>query len=308
MIDVSIIIVSYNSLDEILDNIQSAKRNIASLNYEILVVNNYIGDCRLSAALKVYDEVTVIEAKANLGFGRANNLGLEQAKGKYILFANPDVIFLSDIKELTDALERDPQIGFIGPVTYTGDGRILPSCGEYPSIKNFLSHNLFLNSLFPKIKWWGNFSMKYFDFKETREVDWISGAFMLGRKAAIEQIGGFDKDFFMYGEDIDICWRMRKAGFKIVFSDKASIIHSVGHAVQSKSINKAKFLVESSRVLWGKHYSPGTVKKLFVILYLGSLIRKVAWQLLNLTRISKRENMSLYYETLTSGCKNYIKG
>lgn len=308
MIDVSIIIVSYKSIDEILVNIESIKKNITSLNYEILVINNYVEDSWISAVLNKQNNVRVIEAKANLGFGRANNIGLEQAKGKYILFANPDIVFLSDIKKLIDTLERDPKIGLIGPTTYTSDYKILPSCGEYPCIKNFLSQHFFLNNMFPKIKWWGNLSMKYFDFKKTRQVDWISGAFMLGRKSTLELIGGFDKDFFMYSEDVDICWRLKKADFKIIFSDKARIIHKVGHAVQSKSINKAKFLVESSKVLWSKHYNPGTVKKLFIILCLGSFIRKVAWQVLNLTKISNSKNMILYYKTLISGSINYIKG
>lgn len=308
MIDVSIIIVSYNSIDEILLNIQSLKENITSLSYEIIIVNNYVKDCKISAALKKYDNVTIIEPKSNLGFGKANNLGLEQAKGKYILFVNPDVIFLTDINPLTDILETDPQIGLIGPVTYNGDGKILPSCGEYPAIKNFLSYHFFLNHLFPRIKWWGNLPMKYFDFKDTREVDWISGAFMLGRKSTLKQIGGFDKDFFMYSEDIDICWRLKKLGFKIIFSDKANIIHNMGHSVKSKSITKAKLLVESNRILWGKHYNSKTVKKLFVILCLGSIIRKIGWQVLNLIRISKGKNMSIYYKMIISESINCIKG
>lgn len=308
MIDVSIIIVSYKSIDEILANIESIKNNITSLSYEILVVNNYVEDSQLSVTLNEFEHVRVIEAKANLGFGRANNLGLKEARGKYILFANPDIIFLSDINELIYLLERDPCIGLIGPATFTVDRQVLPSCGEYPSIKNLVADNFFLNHLFPKIKWWGNFSMKYFDFKKTREVDWISGAFMLGKKTTFELIDGFDKDFFMYSEDVDLCWRLKKAGFKIVFSDKASIIHNVGHAVENKSINKARFILESSEVLWRKHYNPHTVKKLFVILCLGSILRKVAWQVLNLIRKTNNKNMINYYKTIISGSKDYIKG
>jgi len=253
------------------------------------------------------DDVTVIESKANLGFGRANNLGLEQAKGRYVLFVNPDVIFLSDIKHLTDCLENDMEIGLIGPVTYNSDGKIIPSCGEYPSIKNYLAHNLFFNNLFPRIKWWGNLAMKHFNFRNTREVDWISGAFMLGRISTLMKIGGFDKDFFMYNEDIDICWRLKKMGFRIIFNNKASIIHYVGHSVKNKSINKVKLFVESNRILWGKHYSLKTVKVLFVILCLGSFIRKIVWKV-NLIKIpSERKNMSSYYNAIISESMNYLK-
>ncbi|HEX2945830.1 MAG TPA: glycosyltransferase family 2 protein [Clostridia bacterium] len=307
MTDVSIIIVSYKSVNEILANIDSIKRNIRTLKYEILVVNNYAVDKGLSDALKNYGDVTVIEAGSNLGFGRANNLGLEAAKGRFVLFVNPDVIFLSDIDRLTEVLENDRDIGLIGPITYDGKGRIMPSCGEYPSVKNFLSFNLFFNNLFPKVKWWGNFSMKYFDFNETRDVDWISGAFMLGRKSVLKRIGGFDKDFFMYNEDIDICWRLKKSGFKVVFSDKASIIHNVGHAARNKSVAKAKMIAESNGVLWNKHYSQETVKKLTVILCLGSFIRKTGWKLLSLMKKTGRKNMSEYYDTLITESLNYLK-
>lgn len=308
MIDVSIIIVSYKSMDEILVNIQSIRNNITSCSYEILVVNNYVQDWQLSVALNALQHVRVIEAGENLGFGRANNLGLKQARGRYILFANPDIEFLSDIGALVEALEKDPCIGLIGPATYTADRRILPSCGEYPGVRNTFACQFFLNHLFPKIQWWGNYAMKYFDFKATRQVDWISGAFMLGRKTTLERIGGFDPDFFMYSEDVDICWRLKKAGFTIVFSDKASIIHYVGHAVESKSINKARFLLESSEVLWRKHYKPRTVRILFAILCMGSVLRKVGWQVVNLLRKSKNKNMIPYYKTLIAGSINYMKG
>jgi GT2 family glycosyltransferase len=307
MIDVSIIIVSYNSVDEILANINSIQENILSLTYEILVVNNCAKDRKLAAMLKDYEHVKVIEAGANLGFGRANNLGFGQSKGQYILFVNPDVLFLSDIDQLTGLLEADSGIGLIGPSTYNGDGKILPSCGEYPGIRNLFSYNFFLNNLFPRIKWWGNFPMKYFDFTGTREVDWVSGAFMLGRKSTFKRIGGFDKDFFMYGEDIDICWRLKKAGFRVFFSDKARIIHNAGHSTRNKSGTKARLTAESSRILWNKHYSREIVKKLFMILCLGSLLRKIFWQVLNLTGISKKGNMSLYYQTLASESMKYLR-
>jgi len=308
MVDVSIIIVSYNSTEEILANIESIEKNIQSLKYEILVVNNYAGDNRLSSALKAKSKVRIIEAGANLGFGRANNLGLKEAKGKYILFVNPDVIFQTDISQLTGMLENDHEIGLIGPLTYGGNGRILPSCKEYPGVKNFISYNFFLNSLFPRIKWWGNFPMKYFNFSGTREVDWISGAFMLGRKSVIERVNGFDGDFFMYCEDTDLCWRLKKSGYKIIFSDKASIIHNAGHAAKSKSPATARMLVESCSVLWGKHYSMRTVKTLFIILYLGSFIRKLIWLILSFTMISDGKNMINYYQTMIKESMSYIKG
>lgn len=308
IIDVSIIIVSYNSISEILVNVESIKHNITSLNYEILIVNNSVSDIKLSAALEGLENVRVLEANENLGFGKANNLGLEKAQGKYILFVNPDVIFLSDIKQLTDALDRDTGIGLIGPVTYDVGMNILQSCGEYPCIKNFISDNLFLNNIFPRVKWWGNFSMKYFDYKGSREVDWISGAFMLGRKSVLSQVGGFDKDFFMYCEDIDICWRLKKAGFKIIFSDKVSIIHSCGHSVGRKSVGQARMIADGSRVLWSKHYSFGTVKKLFAILCLGSILRRILWKALSLAGVSVQKGMDAYYKTIISKSINFIKG
>jgi GT2 family glycosyltransferase len=306
MIDVSIIMVSFNSLNEIIENIASIRKNITSLNYEIIIVNNYAQDHNLSIALKNYDHVKVIEAGSNLGFGRANNLGLALARGKYVLFVNPDVIFLSDINQLTDILDHDPEVGLIGPITYDGKGKLLSSCGEYPNVKNFLSHNLFLNNLFPRIKYWGNFSMKYFDFKGRKEVDWISGAFMLGRKSTLDRIGGFDEDFFMYCEDVDICWRLKENSYKVIFCDKASIIHKAGHSIQNRSLDKAKMIAESSRILWSKHYDYKIVRRLFLILCIGSFIRNIGWSILNIIAKSKQKN--LYYKTLVSESIKYIKG
>jgi GT2 family glycosyltransferase len=250
----------------------------------------------------------LIDPGANLGFGKANNIGLGLSTGRYILFVNPDVIFLTDIIELVDQLKKDLQIGIIGPLTYRNDCDILPSCGEFPTVRNYFSQSIFLNNIFPRIRWWGNFAMRYFCFKGTREVDWLSGAFMLGRKEVFDKINGFDEDFFMYCEDIDICWRLKKLGFKIIFCDKVSIIHTSGHSVQNMSVSKAKLIAESSGILWSKHYSSGTVKKLFAILCLGSILRKIIWLLLNLIKISKRRDMSAYYKTIISESINYLKG
>lgn len=249
MVELSIIIVSYNSYNEICANVESIFKWFRSFTFEIIIVNNYLGDAQLYKLADADNIVRIIESSSNLGFAKANNIGLREAKGKYILFLNPDTIMLSDINALLVLLETDDKIGLIGPLVKNCDLTLLPSCGEYPTIKNWLSSNLFLNKLFPKVKFWGNLPMGYFKYRGIEEVDWISGAFMLGRKDMIDRIGGFDESFFMFCEDVDICWRINKAGYKIIFYDQASIIHLVGHSAKKRSAAKAKMMVDSSFIL-----------------------------------------------------------
>lgn len=307
MVELSIIIVSYNSYNEIAANIESIFNWLKSFTFEIIIVNNYAGDAQLYKLADADNTVRIIESGANLGFAKANNIGVHEAKGEFILFLNPDTLMLSDINALLVLLKTDDKIGLIGPLVKNRDLTLLPSCGEYPTIKNWLSSNLFLNKLFPKVRFWGNLPMGYFKYRGIEEVDWISGAFMLGRKDVINRIGGFDESFFMFCEDIDICWRMNKAGYKIIFSDQAGIIHLVGHSVKKKSAAKAKMMVDSLSILLRKFYNSDYAKKMFIILFTGSVIRKLLCRLMYIVGINRNNSMINYYDTVISETSKYIK-
>lgn len=307
MVELSIIIVSYNSYDDIKTNINSIIEKIKAFTYEVIIVNNFINDEKVNEFEMQNSFVKIIHAGSNLGFSKANNLGLQYAKGKYILFLNPDVILLSDIDKLVERIDNNPNIGLIGPLTRRADMTILPSCGQFPTIKNWISYNFFLNKIFPKVKVWGNYAMKHFSFKGLEEVDWISGAFILGKKDLITDIGGFDERFFMYGEDVDICWKIHKRDLKVVFSDEASIIHTVGHSVKKRSINKAKLMVNGFYILWMKYYRKSDVKSLLRILYIGSIIRKIAWKLVNIVKRDKDNGSIEYYSTVIDETLKYYK-
>ncbi|MFP4082409.1 MAG: glycosyltransferase family 2 protein [Candidatus Aminicenantes bacterium] len=222
----SIIIVNWNTRDLLRQCVESIKAHIRNITYQIVVVDNASSDGSAEMVEKSFPEVNLIKNKENQGFGRANNQGLAQAKGKYILFLNSDVkVNARCLDRMFEFMEKNPEVGASSCRLTFPDGSLQHSCRKFPSFKVFFPLVLGLRYFFPRMKVFRDYLMLDWGHSDTREVDQIMGSFMFTRARALRQVGGFDERYWMYFEEVDLCLRMKKAGWKIVHYPDASAVH-----------------------------------------------------------------------------------
>lgn len=303
--DLSIVVVNYHSYDDIQNNLASMIRHFEGFSYEVIIVNNDAEDKKITTVSDQYDFVKVLDHGINYGFGRACNAGVMAAQGKYICYLNPDIIILNNLLPLIKKLEEDETIGLIAPRLKNADGTIQRSCYEFPGQKNWLAFNFYFNRLFPRVKWWGNFPMTYFDGGHDAAVDWVSGAYMVLRKSVADQVGGFSPEFFMYSEDTDICWKIRDAGYGVLFCGDSEAIHIGGTSSSPKSAWQATEMAKSYLILWNKHYDLNAVKKLCRITRWGAMLKGSFWRLRKQFRRTARTD-DLFYLTMSKKMKQMM--
>jgi O-antigen biosynthesis protein len=242
LIDLSIIIVNYNVkilLENCINSIFSA---IKKLNVEIIIVDNNSYDGSIAYIKTRFQDVAcikIVESKINLGFGKANNIAAKEAKGKYLLILNPDTVLQEDTLEKTlNFYNSVPNIGVVTCKLVLPNGKLDLACRRgFPDTVVAVYRMLGLSKLFPKSKLFGRYNLTYLDENQTYEVDSICGAFMLVRKDIFDKVHGFDEDYFMYGEDIDLCFRIKKAGFKIFYYSETRAIHFKGESTRKSSLS-----------------------------------------------------------------------
>ena len=224
--DLSIIIVNWNTKDYLAGCLDSIKDNTQKVSYEIIAVDNCSSDGSADMVERDFPEVLLIRNEENAGFGRANNQGLAKAKGKYILFLNSDMAVNENCLDRMFAfMEENPRIGASACKLTFPDGRLQHSCRQFPSFKVYFLMILGLRYLFPNLKVFRHYLMLDWDHSDTREVDQIMGSFMFMRRSALDEAGHFDERFWMYFEEVDLCLRLKKAGWKIVHYPQASAVH-----------------------------------------------------------------------------------
>ena len=223
---------------------------------EILVVDNNSTDNSLEYLTPRFSRVRFIANKENLGFAKACNQGLQQAKGKYILFLNPDTIVPEDCFEKCIAFFMShPDAGALGVRMLDGSGKFLKeSKRAFPSPMTSLYKLFGLSKLFPHSKIFSRYHLGYLDEKENNEVDVLAGAFMLIRKEVLGKVGSFDETFFMYGEDVDLSYRIQKAGYKNFYFAESSIIHFKGESTRKGSMNYVRMFYNAMSIFVRKHY------------------------------------------------------
>lgn len=242
MIDVSVIIVNYNVKELLVNCIKSILSSTGDLKIEIIIVDNNSFDGSVEQVkLKFADDkkIKIIENRVNLGFGRANNLGAKSARGKYLLLLNPDTIIQEDtIEKTVKFYEEKDKAGGVSCKLVLPNGKLDLACRRsFPKPSVAFYRILGLSKLFPHSKTFASYNLTYLDENQTYEVEAICGAFMLVSKDIFEQVGGFDEDYFMYGEDLDLCFRIRKAGYKVFYYSGTSTIHFKGESTRKSSIS-----------------------------------------------------------------------
>lgn len=253
----SIIIVNYN-VKQFLENlIVSIRKSAQNIQYEIIVVDNASDDGSVEMVKKKFADVNLIANKNNKGFGAANNQALEIATGQYILLINPDTIVKEDtLKKLIKFLNENPTIGMATCKVLNNDGTLQLACRRsFPGPWTSFTKVTGLSKLFPKSKLFAKYNLTYLDENMTYEVDAISGSFMMMRRELYEKIGGFDADFFMYGEDLDFCYRTQQTGFKIYYFHETEIIHYKGESTKRSSIDETNVFYQAMQLFVKKHLS-----------------------------------------------------
>src|SRR3990167_7786600 len=231
MVDLSIIIVSFNTRDLTIECIRSIVRTVKKNSYEIIVVDNNSEDDSVSEILKLkLANLKLIQNKENVGFSRANNIGVKEARGRFVLFLNTDtVVYENTIDGVVEFMDHNKDAGAATCFVRLPSGRLDDASHRgFPTPWRALSHFSSLSKLFKKSKIFAGYSLGHLDLNKTHEVDALAGAFMLVRREAGEQVRWWDEDFFLYGEDIDFCYRLKEKGWKVMFLPKVSVLHYHG--------------------------------------------------------------------------------
>jgi len=255
----SVIIVNWNTADLLSACLASLKCYLQSPACQIIVVDNASSDSSAEMVREKFPAVELIVLPENVGFSRGNNAGIERARGEFILLLNSDTEVCDDaLWILCDFLAEHPKAGAVGAQLISPDGSIQESCRSFPSHRTALfNRKSLLTRLFPSNRFSRAYLLSEDARSATREVDWVMGAALMTRRTVIEQVGMLDPSFFMYAEDVDWCYRMHKAGWKIFYVPEAKILHHY-----EKSAAKAPFRMiwERHRSMWRfykKHYSSG---------------------------------------------------
>jgi len=290
-VDISVIILSWNTKILLLRCLDSIINSKLKRNIEVIVVDNSSTDGSVHAVREKYPEVILIRNDANLGFAKGNNIGITRSRGRYVCFINSDVEVLDSCFDLLyDYMEQNRSVGIVGPKILWPDYTLQDSCREFPSLWNNFCAAIKLNKLFPKSDFFSGEHMMFFAHDRICRVDSLVGAFLLVRKKAIDQVGGFDERFFIYAEEIDLCRRFWMAGWEVVFYPGAEIVH-FGRG--SSSREPIRFTLEQQKSIlqyWKKYHKiPGQVA-ILIIMAMNHLLRIGAGVLLLLIRSSKKNN------------------
>ncbi|MBK7630766.1 MAG: glycosyltransferase [Ignavibacteriales bacterium] len=255
--DLSIIIVNYNVKEFLQNLIHSIEKASLNLKKEIIIVDNASDDGSVEFIKEKFPHVKLIANQKNLGFGKANNIGLKHAGGKFILLINPDTLVAEDtFEKMIKFFENNLEAGLAGCKILNPDGTLQLACRRsFPGPWTSFTKVTGLSSLFPNNKIFARYNLTYLDENKTYEVDAISGSFMMMRKEVYEKVGGFDEQFFMYGEDLDLCYRIQKAGFKVYYIHSTQIIHYKGESTKRSSLDETKVFYNAMHLFVKKHLS-----------------------------------------------------
>jgi GT2 family glycosyltransferase/lipopolysaccharide/colanic/teichoic acid biosynthesis glycosyltransferase len=253
---VSVIIVNYNVRDFLHHAIVSLTKALKGISSEILVVDNASDDGSVAMIKKVFPRVRLFASPVNLGFAKANNLALRQARGEFLLMINPDTLVQEDtISSMIAFFEEHPDVGLAGCKILNPDGTFqLPCRRSFPTPWVAFTKMTGLSKLLPSTRLFGRYNLTYLSPDETYEIDAVSGSFMMLRKSVYNEVGGLDEDFFMYGEDLDWCYRIQRTGWRIYYVHSTQIIHYKGESTRRSDIDEIRTFYKAMHQFVRKHF------------------------------------------------------
>jgi O-antigen biosynthesis protein len=276
--DLSVVIVNYNVRQFLENALGSIQRAMEGLQGEIFVVDNASDDGSVEMVRNAFPDVCLIENRDNVGFARANNLALTRARGRFLLLINPDTVVQEDtFRVMIRFFDEHPDAGLAGCKILNPNGSIqLPCRRSFPTPWVAFTKVFGLAGLFPGSRLFGSYNLTYLSPDETYPVDAVSGSFMMLRRDVYETIGGLDEGFFMYGEDLDWCYRVQQSGKKVYYVHSTKIIHFKGESTRRSEIDELKVFYGAMQVFVEKHFGKSSIVKL--LLNAGIVFRQsVAW-------------------------------
>ena len=236
MLSCSVIIIAYNSCDFIPACLKSVRDACEGIDSQIIVLDNGSNEPIIPEIKNFFPEVEWIDSKENLGFGKGCNLAEKHATKPYLFFINPDTIISKNaFREMLKFMEEHPEAGTVGCRILNEDGSLQWACRRsFPTIVSAVSKTIGLAALFPKSKLLASYNMTYADPDEMIEVDAVSGSFFCIRRDVYEKLNGFDEDYFMYGEDLDLCFRTKQMGLKNYYTPVTNILHFKGQSCRTR--------------------------------------------------------------------------
>lgn len=282
----SVIIVNYNVRHFLEQCLFSVQKALASINAEVIVIDNNSGDNSIEYLKPKFPSVQFVSNMENAGFTKACNQGFRLSKGKYILFLNPDTLVPEDcFQHCIGFLESHPDSGALGIKMLDGSGRFLKESKRgLPSPMTSLYKLFGLSGLFPRSKIFSKYYLGNIREDQSHEVDVLAGAFLMVKREVFEKINGFDEIFFMYGEDVNLSYRIKKLGYKNYYFSDSSIIHFKGESTRKNSLNYIRLFYGSMSLFVRKHYSGGIAKIFQLLLQLAILFRALMTAMGNFIR------------------------
>lgn len=271
----TIVIVNYNVKYFLEQCLYAAFKAASKVSSEIIVVDNDSVDGSCQMVAEKFPEVIMIANKENAGFSKANNQAIRIAKGEYILLLNPDTVVEEDcFLKIVQFMDKTPDAGGLGVKMIDGKGHFLPESKRgLPTPEVAFWKMSGFSSLFPHSKRFGRYHLGYLDNDQVHEVEVLAGAFMLLRRETLDKVGLLDEDYFMYGEDIDLSYRITKGGYKNYYFPETTIIHYKGESTKKGSINYVKVFYNAMIIFARKHFSKGNARRYAILINLAIYFR-----------------------------------
>ncbi|MNI15601.1 N-acetylglucosaminyl-diphospho-decaprenol L-rhamnosyltransferase [compost metagenome] len=256
-VDVSIIVLNYNTCRLTMDCLRSVYDSESNFVYEIILIDNNSRDDSVERISREFPGVMLIANSENVGYARANNQGMEVASGRYVLLLNSDTVVRKDtLQIMISFMDSRPDLGASGCKVILPDGSLDKACKRgFPTPSASFYYAFGFSKLFPDRPRFNGYQLGYLDPDQDYPVDCLVGAFMLLRRETIDQVGGLDEDFFMYGEDLDWCFRIKEAGWGIYYYPQTSIVHLKGGSARRRPFKIVYEFHRAMILFHRKHYS-----------------------------------------------------
>jgi len=307
-VNLSIIIISYNTLAMTRDCIESVYANIKGLNVQVVVVDNDSVDGSVLMLQEEFPFIDLIVNTENTGFAAANNQGFDIVKSELVLLLNSDTIILKDVLgNSVDYMLANPDVGALGCRVLNTDLTMQPTCSGYPTLARLFFLTAGLDRL-RNISLFDSYLLRSWKRDSERDVDVISGCYLLTRKKVLEDVGGLDDSFFFFGEETDWCLRMRKSGWVLKFSPIGEIIHHGGGSVKKLNHLRDVMLTSATVRLHRKNSGIGAAIIAFAILFVFNLSRASFWVLRSLFNEEAKSRARHFQKVVSCTAETWPKG
>jgi hypothetical protein len=294
---VSVVVVVWNAQKYVLECLQSLRQHCEKICSEVIVVDNASSDGTPELVAERFPEFKLIRNRENLGFAKANNIGIAESSGDYICLVNSDVKFLDDcISPMLRYLAEHPGVAMLGPKMLGANGEVRRSTMRFPTVWNNFCRAIGIDSLFKRSRLFGGMMMSDFDHRTTGPVEVLNGWFLVVRRHAIARVGLLDPQFFMYGEDVDWCYRFHLAGEPVVFFAEAGAVHYGGASSANAPVRFYLELYRATWQYWRKHRGGPARLGFLAAFAIHHAIRLVASGLIYLVSPSRRTRTAARFE------------